>query len=431
MAISCQNDSISENTEALNNSSSLTAMLKSMAVNETASDNVLDSTSCFKVKLPVKVVVNNLQMDIVSEADFNNVEAVFNADDNDEDSISFVYPVVLENSDYEEVIVNNEQEFDALKDSCAEIFQYIGDNCVTFVFPMTIYSYDSGFQMQDTYIVNNNEELYKAINILGPNEYYSIRYPVSLNVNEGAGVTVNDNNELVDALNNALEGCQQGGCSNPQILVDDLLFYLTFSNGIAKDLKGNEVIVPSDISFTADRNGNQNCAIVFNGTQFLQIHGNTNNSIVQGDAFSVSFWFRMQNVNNNDIEKFFAKGNTDDEGFNIAARDLNASVFKAGTVQLIDTDWKTDVALPVDTQNWHHLTITVDTANTISLYRDGELKASQQFSEADISANILDYYIGDGCKGYMDDLRVYKKALLPDEVQILFELEGDCNTCLE
>lgn len=431
MVISCQEDSISENTEALSSRSQLTGILSSMSVLETAVDNVIDSVDCFNIKLPVKVTANNKQIVVADQADYEVVEAIFNQSSTDSDELKFVFPVTVIYRDYTEKTINNQQEYDALADLCTDVANYIGSKCVSLVFPITIYGYNVSFQKQNTYTINNNAELYAVIQNFGVNEYYSINYPVSLNVVDGAGVTVNNNNQLIEAVNKAVQGCEQGGCANPKILVNNLLLYMPFSNGEVKDLKGNSVIVSPDITFTSDRNGNQNCAVVFNGNQFLHIPKNNNNGIVQGDAFSISLWFRMQNTNNDDLENLFTKGNANEQGFSLSVHDLNAPLFVAGTVNIWDTSWRTDAVLPVDTTNWHHLVVTVSSNNTLRLYRDGQLRNSIVSSDAQISDEMFDYYIGNNFRGFMDDLRVYKKELSPQEVQILFELEGDCNTCLE
>lgn len=428
---SCQNESFNENTEALNRESQLTNVLKSMSANDTDSDNVIDSTGCFKVKLPVTVVVNGSHMGIVDASQYEDVAAIFDQSEEDQDAVSFVFPITVQNRDYEETVVNSQDEFDAMINSCDATFKSIGDDCVSLVFPVTVYTYNSGFQMQSTYVVNNNKELHVTLMNLGSNEYYSVGYPVSLSVNDGAGITVNNNNEMLGAINNALQGCEQGGCTNPQVLTEELSLYITFSNGVVRDLKGSEVIVPSNTVFTTDREGNQNCAVVFDGTNFIQVLKNSQNAIVQGEAYSVSLWFRMQNTNGGDIERLFSKGNSGEVGFSLSIKDLNAPVFQVtNTLELFDTAWKTDAALPIDTNNWHHLVITVDADNNYKLYRDGELRNSQN-AMADISSGAMDYFIGNNFKGFLDDLRVYKKTLSPGEVQTLFELEGDCNTCLE
>lgn len=431
MVISCQEDSVSENTEALSSSSQLTNTLLSMSVVDTAIDNVIDSVDCFNIKLPVQVVANKRQVVITSETDYKDIKAIFDQSATDNDELLFVFPVTIIYSDYREVVVNNQQEYDALAGLCTDVPDYIGNKCISLVFPITIYGYNVSFQKQNAYVLNNNAELYAVLQNFGTNEYYSINYPVSLNVTDGAGVTVNNNNEFIEAVNKALQGCEHGGCANPGILINNLLLYIPFSNGTVQDLKGNSIAVSPDITFTSDRSGNQNCAIVFNGNQFLHIPKNNNNGIVQGDAFSVSLWFRMQNTNNDDLENLFTKGNTNEQGFSISVSDLNAPLFVAGTVNVWDTSWRTDAVLPVDTSNWHYLVVTISNDNTLKLYRDGQLRNSITSSAAQISDEILDYYIGNNFKGFMDDLRVYKKELSQEEVQTLFELEGDCNTCLE
>jgi hypothetical protein len=432
VAASCQNDAVSENTEALNSGSQLTTVLKAMSVNNTEADNVIDSTSCYKVKLPVDVVVNGVQINVASATDYDTVAGIMNGSPNDIDSVSLVFPITVEDSDYVETVVSNQQVFNAMVSGCIVINNESFSDCVSLAFPVTIYSYDSGFQIQETFVLHNNKELYTVLQNLGPNGYYSIGYPVSLNIKGGASVTVNNNNDLLEAINNAFDGCEQGGCTNPRVLVDDLAMYMTFSNEIAADLKGNTVIVPENIAYTADRSGNENCAIAFNGTQFLQIPATLDNAIVQGQEFSISLWFRMQNTNNGDLEKIFSKGNVNGVGFQLSVKDLNAPLFAAGEIEdVVDTAWKADAALPVDTANWHHLVITVDTDKNIRLYRDGELRNSQLNSNIHIGDNAMDYFIGNNFKGFLDDLRVYKKLLSPQDVQVLYELDGDCNTCLE
>jgi len=209
IAIGCQDDSVEETSEALKNDSQLTAVLQAMSVNETVSDNVLDGSSCFKVQLPVQVTVNGYHTTINSESDYADVQALLDSDNGHDDSLIFEFPITLETPDYTEITVKNEARLDALKAGCQEIvFNYISDRCAKIVFPVTIYDYNSGFQMQGTNVVNNNRDLYTAIKNLEANEYYSIGYPVSIRLSEGTVRTVNNNNELLSAINSSVVNCQ-------------------------------------------------------------------------------------------------------------------------------------------------------------------------------------------------------------------------------
>jgi hypothetical protein len=67
----------------------------------------------------------------------------------------------------------------------------------------------------------------------------------------------------------------------------------------------------------------------------------------------------------------------------------------------------------------------------VILYRDGTLRNTLQDSQFNIGDNPLSFFtLGHGFIGHLDDLRVYKKALNPTEVEQLFNLDADCFTCL-
>lgn len=429
LVISCQEDTMTENTIALTASSELTDMLKSMTVNETAIDNVLDNTSCFKVQLPVEVTVNGRSLLVSTKADYLVVQTILDESDDDDDKIVFGYPIMLERPDYSTFSVSDENQFKAVVAQCNGASDYIGTECVGIAYPITAYTYNSGFQMQNSFSVNSNEGLYTVLQNMGDKEYYALKYPVLLTVKDGPGITVNNNEQFYSAINNALSGCQQGGCTNPGVLIDNLLLYIPFSNSTVKDLIGSSLLATEGITFVTDRDNNQTCSVLFNGTHSVKVPFNNKNKIEPNDAFSVSLWFRMNNTNSSNLETLFAKGSSG-AGFEISVFNLNAPQFKAGNVVLVDTDWRNDAALPIDTSRWHHLVVTVGTDNIISLYRDGQLRNTVQLSES-IGTDAMDYYIGTNFQGFLDDLRVYKRVLMPQEIQTLYELDGDCNTCLE
>ncbi|HLT34071.1 MAG TPA: LamG domain-containing protein, partial [Aquaticitalea sp.] len=146
-----------------------------------------------------------------------------------------------------------------------------------------------------------------------------------------------------------------------------------------------------------------------------------------------SLWFKMQNTEMANHEIFFQKGETVTEGFQIVAFDANTPLFSDSTYGygLWDDDWNQQVDVVWDNTDWHHLVITVDSNNTVRLYRNGILRNSDENSSIDIGTEPLqNYYIGQGFEGHLDDLRVYKRALSPNEVSELFNLSGDCYQCL-
>ena len=80
---------------------------------------------------------------------------------------------------------------------------------------------------------------------------------------------------------------------------------------------------------------------------------------------------------------------------------------------------------------YNHLVVTVDSNNTVRLYRDGVQRNVDENAAIDIgSTPLMNYMLGNGFEGHLDDIRVYKVALNPNQVTTLYNLEADCNNCL-
>ncbi|MFT3795528.1 hypothetical protein [Flavobacterium sp.] len=97
LMVSCQGDENSSyvNPEALGKSSQLTTLLQRVAQARAVDDNVLDSASCFKIKLPINLAVNGQFLSVQDESDYLDVANIFNASNADEDYLEFNYPLVI------------------------------------------------------------------------------------------------------------------------------------------------------------------------------------------------------------------------------------------------------------------------------------------------------------------------------------------------
>lgn len=433
LCLSCQEESaVEDNSQALGANSQLTTLLLDLSAQGADVGFVADSTHCFNLRLPVEVVVNGQQILITDDSGYDAVTALFNQSDTDQDHIEYGFPVTVVFANGSQVTVSNQSQYDALAGACNGQQAYSND-CIAINYPITILGYDSSFQLEQTHTINNDAELFTLLAAIGSNEYYAIGYPLSVLIN-GTELVVSSNAQFEAAINNAIASCNTGNntaCTNPGVLTDSLVVYMPFSNNV-NDLKGGTVIAPADTTFVADRNGNSHCAIAFNGSQQLQLTASAANRIADGDALSISLWFKMQNTEVGDYEVFFKKGAQGTAGFTAAAYDMNTPLFAIENSELWDDPWNQGGdAFWYDTANWHHLVITLSPNYEAKLYRDGVLQNSAAFVNGSIGATALDYFIGTGFTGYLDDLRVYRnKELTAAEVQILFELEGDCNICL-
>ncbi|RYD90314.1 MAG: LamG domain-containing protein, partial [Sphingobacteriales bacterium] len=429
MAVSCQEESsVEDSSGALSPDSSLTYLLGVIAENPTNTQTVIDNVPCFNIKLPVTVTANSQVITVTNANDYAAVEAVFDQSSTDTDQLGYVFPLTVAFPDYTEVVVSSQSQFNALANNCNDSNTYMDSNCIAINYPFKLYAYNSSFQVENTYDMDTSKELYTFIKGLQANQFYSLNYPMSITIG-GQALVIGNNAQFQASAQSALAACNinipgEPGCDNPGVLLDDLILYMTFSNSVA-DLKGSDVTPPAQTTFVADRDGNAQCALSFNGSQQIKVISSAENSIVQGNAFSISIWFRMQNTEMGDYEHMFRKGLQGEAGFNLSVFDGNTPLFAVPSAQVWDNNWNQDADLWQDTENWHHLVLTFDVNNTARLYRDGVLQNSENFS-ANTGATALDYYIGQDFTGFLDDLRVYRKTLSEEEVQTLFELEGDC-----
>lgn len=262
--------------------------------------------------------------------------------------------------------------------------------------------------------------------IANPSSFANTSTPQTIYVKVGYEGTVYSEVFEIDLI---LEDCD---CNNPGTLTNDLIIYMPFSIEQAKDLISGYEVPGLSNSFVEDRSGNPTCAIAFDGTNHFSFPVSVQNQVVQGDDFSISVWFKMQNTDMADYEILFQKGSGITEGFQLSLFDLNTPVFSDATYDygLWDNDWNGQTDVQWDNTDWHHLVVTRDSNNTIRLFRDGVMRNMDENSTFEIGDAPLDtYIIGQYFQGHLDDLRVYKRTLSPNEVTELFNLEGDCYQC--
>jgi len=220
---SCQNDEITvtQNTaESLTKTSPLALLISRVAQNETFYDNIIDNTSCFSVKLPVTVFVNGQEITVYTEQDYSTVVYNINASAFDDDVVNFIYPITVIFKDYVQMTVNSQNQLDTIMGGCSEEDGFNEITCIDFNFPLVINTYDSSNQIAGTVTIDNNIELYNSIADAEINNIMGIVYPISVVNSTLATITINSNNDLESALENAIPDCNPDGGGNPLELQD-------------------------------------------------------------------------------------------------------------------------------------------------------------------------------------------------------------------
>ncbi|NJM79256.1 MAG: hypothetical protein HC854_05845 [Flavobacterium sp.] len=219
-SFSCQNEEIiiddEPASENLTGDSPLVNLLSRVARNPTSHDNVLDNSSCFSVQLPVTVFVNGIQIVVNTTADYQTVKDAIDAFSNDDDLVTFVYPITIEFQNSNTQVIANSNQLDDVIEDCDEDDDFNEISCISINFPVYINTYNNGNQTVNTVAIQNKRALFNFLRniIRNPNITITIQYPISIVNSSGVTVVVNSNEELLLLIEDALANCVTGNTGN-------------------------------------------------------------------------------------------------------------------------------------------------------------------------------------------------------------------------
>ena len=219
---SCQeeeNTIVQDTTQNLNVASPTSKFLARAAQNNTSVDNVMDGTSVFRVKLPVSINLNDVDLTVATEADYTTVADLKNASNSDDDVVTYVYPITVSLRNFEEITVNNLTQLNAIITQNEDLSDI---SCVTIIYPIMINEYDSANQIADILTINSDSQLINYLINLNSGVFYSINYPISVINPNSQTVVINSNTELREVIESAISQCGSNSGST-----DDFIDVLT------------------------------------------------------------------------------------------------------------------------------------------------------------------------------------------------------------
>lgn len=266
---SCQDEEneTNQNVETLSKTAPLTGLMKRVAMKRTANDNVIDSTSCFSVKLPVNLIVNSQSVTINTENDYHLVNDIFEVTDTDQDYVDFVFPITIIYPNYTEVVVETETEFNTLRDQCVEPQpEERNISCVSINYPIRVFGYNSNFQLAHTYTIHNDLEFFLLLFNLNTAEFYAIDYPITITNSAGNVVTIRNNIEMTGAIMAAIEDCTvvEPVCNTSQTNFIQAYNHLKGLNNVREEFTMDARV--HEFSFSVSRTGTI-CSIGYQAEQ--------------------------------------------------------------------------------------------------------------------------------------------------------------------
>ncbi|TCP25799.1 hypothetical protein EV195_103159 [Tenacibaculum skagerrakense] len=212
--ISCQQEAIDisqpNDNQSFTATSEVSKLMAKTATNDGSVDNIIDKANCLEVKLPVTVIVNDIQITINSALDYDLIEDIYDQFADDIDKLDIQFPITIISGDFTETVINNQAELEELIKSC------VGENepdddieCIDFQYPISISLFNTSFDVIDTKTINNDQELYIFLENLDDNTLASLNFPVTMVLADGSTVVVNNNEELISTINQAKDSCDE------------------------------------------------------------------------------------------------------------------------------------------------------------------------------------------------------------------------------
>ncbi len=192
---SCQDEIDRENGQNPNTNSATSPTannLERTSMYNGSFDDFSDDMSCSSILFPYTATVNGTKITLSSPLDYSLVLNILGEIVNDDDEISFQFPITVKLSNYTEVEVSNQSELEALMDACEEAEDHGEDaiNCLDIDFPITILTYSLNAEQTGSVIVESEQELYTYMSNLGNDQLFAVNYPITATLNGQSNTVV-------------------------------------------------------------------------------------------------------------------------------------------------------------------------------------------------------------------------------------------------
>lgn len=206
---SCQDEIDNENgtNPNTNSADSQTASnLERSSMYDGSFDDFLDGLSCSSILFPVTATVNGTQITLISQADYTLVTNILGQFNNDDDQVVLQFPLSVRLSNYTEVQVANQTEYDALVDACNQA-ENAGEDaikCLDIDFPVTILTYSLNLDQTGSVVIESEQQLYSYMNNFGNDEFFAVSYPITATLNNDTVVSISSDLDLQAKISECL-----------------------------------------------------------------------------------------------------------------------------------------------------------------------------------------------------------------------------------
>ncbi|WP_373073870.1 hypothetical protein [Zeaxanthinibacter enoshimensis] len=195
--------------QTLEANSSTAVLIERTASNDGSFDNIVDQASCLAIQFPYEVNVNGEILIIESREDLQLIEDIFDASDIDDDFLELVFPITVTTGAYADITINSREGLRELAADCIENGEDDDIECIDFVYPLTLFTFDRTLQQTSRVTVENDRQLRFFFKELGEDQLASFSFPISLELYDGTVVEVNSNEQLARLIEENKDACDE------------------------------------------------------------------------------------------------------------------------------------------------------------------------------------------------------------------------------
>ncbi|MDP5081031.1 MAG: hypothetical protein NWP87_00135 [Winogradskyella sp.] len=196
--------------ETLVANSSIALLMQRTSSKDGSFDNIVDKANCFTVKFPYEIRVNNQDLSLSSSADFTLVECVFDASEDDIDTLEIQFPIEIILADFSEITINTPTEYNSYVSDCNG--ENVADSdieCIDFQFPIEASIFNINNEFLETVNLETDAQLYKFIETITEDDVITMDFPITVNLADSTEVSVTNFNELQTVIENAINTCDE------------------------------------------------------------------------------------------------------------------------------------------------------------------------------------------------------------------------------
>ena len=198
-----------EEPTAITANSSTADLIQRTSSNDGSCDNIVDGTSCFEINFPYTVEVNGMVLTIESEDDLDQIEEIFDSVEDDENLLDIIFPITVTAGDFSEITINGLEDLRELAAECKEGGDDDDIECIDFVYPITLFTFNVNLEQTSSVVVESDRDLRLFFKDLGDDNLISFDFPISLKLYDETILTVENNEELATAIENAKDMCDE------------------------------------------------------------------------------------------------------------------------------------------------------------------------------------------------------------------------------